>query len=91
MEDALNALIKTIGDGVLEYVQKGIAEMELPKPEPDNTTYTPQEAAEYLGVCKTSIYRGVRQNAIPHFRPTKNKILIHKRELDRWIKGGGSG
>lgn len=43
------------------------------------------EVADYLGVCKDTIYTMVRTNEIPHFR-LRRRIFFSKETIDAWIK-----
>lgn len=47
-------------------------------------TMTVLEAADYLGVCKDTIYTMVRTGEIPHFR-LRRRIFFTKEKLDSWI------
>ncbi|MEC0935461.1 helix-turn-helix domain-containing protein [Bacillus atrophaeus] len=49
------------------------------------TALTPQEAADFLGVHKETIYIMVRNNEIPHFNVRK-KIFFRVDSLNEWIK-----
>ena len=43
------------------------------------------EVAEYLGVCKDTIYTMVRTDDIPHFR-LRRRIFFSKEAIDQWIE-----
>ncbi|RWZ59862.1 DNA-binding protein [Halobacillus fulvus] len=47
-------------------------------------TMTVLEAAEYLGVCKDTIYTMVRTKEIPHFR-LRRRIFFSQETIDAWI------
>lgn len=49
---------------------------------------TPEEAAEYLKVSLSTIYRYVndKENPLPSYKISRNKIRISKSEIDEWIK-----
>ncbi|CAI6221228.1 MULTISPECIES: helix-turn-helix domain-containing protein [Bacillus] len=49
------------------------------------TALTPQEAADFLGVHKETIYIMVRNGQIPHFKVRK-KIFFRVDSLNEWIK-----
>lgn len=75
----------------LDEIRKIIAE-ELdkrqrgqPEPLPDNTTFTVEEAAEYLGVSRSFIYENRKKGNLPAMK-IGNKILISKRNLDRMME-----
>jgi len=42
------------------------------------------EAAEYLGVCKDTIYTMVRSSEIPHFR-IRRRIFFSQETIEAWI------
>lgn len=42
------------------------------------------QAAEYLSLSKSSLYKSTSQREIPHFKKGK-KIYFRKSELDQWI------
>ncbi len=46
------------------------------------------EAAKYLKVSPSHIYRLTSQGCIPHYKPNGKKIYFSKEDLDRWIKHG---
>ncbi|ASF40989.1 MULTISPECIES: helix-turn-helix domain-containing protein [Halobacillus] len=48
-------------------------------------TMTVLEAAEYLGVCKDTIYTMVRTSEIPHFR-IRRRIFFSQETIDAWIR-----
>ncbi|MEC1583673.1 helix-turn-helix domain-containing protein [Bacillus subtilis] len=49
------------------------------------TALTPEEAADFLGVHKETIYIMVRNGQIPHFKVRK-KIFFRVDSLNEWIK-----
>ena len=46
---------------------------------------TLNEAAQYLDISKSYLYKLTCKNAIPHFKPTGKRIYFSKSELDTWI------
>ncbi|UOQ43385.1 helix-turn-helix domain-containing protein [Halobacillus salinarum] len=48
-------------------------------------TMTVHEAADYLGVCKDTIYTMVRTDEIPHFR-IRRRIFFSQETIDAWIR-----
>ena len=46
------------------------------------------EAAEYLGVAKTSLYNKCYRKQIPHYKPSGGKLYFLRSELDAWIASG---
>ncbi len=49
-------------------------------------TFTVEDAAQYLGITASHLYKLVRKYDIPHSRPTNGRIFFSKEDLDRWIK-----
>lgn len=45
------------------------------------------EAAQYLGLKKSSVYNLVYKNKIPFYKPSGKKLYFLKSELDQWITG----
>lgn len=46
---------------------------------------TVREAAMYLGVSKSTIYKLTMHKTIPHYKPFGEKIYFDKSELDTWL------
>ena len=49
-------------------------------------TFTVEDAALYLGITTSHLYKLVRKYDIPHSRPTNGRIFFNKEELDKWIR-----
>jgi excisionase family DNA binding protein len=49
---------------------------------------TCEEAAKYLKVSQSHIYKLTSQDRIPHYKPAGKKIYFSKEDLDGWIKNG---
>ena len=47
-----------------------------------------EEAAQYLKVSKSHIYKLTSQDQIPYYKPNGKKIYFNKGDLDGWIKHG---
>ena len=47
-----------------------------------------EEAAKYLNVSQSRIYKLTSQRRIPHYKPNGKKIYFSKGDLDGWIKHG---
>lgn len=47
--------------------------------------FTVAEAADYLGVSESSIYKMVRERQIPHFR-VRSTILFTQQAIDSWVQ-----
>ncbi len=48
-----------------------------------------KEAAYYLSMSISALYKLTASGAIPHYKPNGKKIFFDKEELDAWIKRGG--
>ena len=44
-----------------------------------------QEAASYLDISKSYLYKLTCFNKIPHYKPNGKKIYFTKADLDKWI------
>ena len=51
------------------------------KPKP----LTLNEAAEYLDISKSYLYKLTCTNRIPHYKPQGKRIYFDKSELDAWL------
>lgn len=49
-------------------------------------TFTVDDAAIYLGITPSHLYKLVRKYDIPHSRPTNGRIFFNKEDLDNWVK-----
>lgn len=49
--------------------------------------YNSKEAAEYLGMQLSTLYKYTMNDAIPHYK-LGNRVLFILDELDRWMKLG---
>jgi excisionase family DNA binding protein len=47
---------------------------------------TLSDAVEYTGLAKQTLYNFVWQKRIPHYKPSRRKILFKTKELDAWIE-----
>ncbi len=50
-----------------------------------NKPLSMQEAAEYLHVSKSYLYKLTSANRIPYYKPTGKLVYFDKKELDAWI------
>lgn len=46
---------------------------------------TLEEAAQYLGVSKSHIYKLTSAKKIPHYSPGNKLIFFHRKELENWV------
>lgn len=44
-----------------------------------------EDAAKYLGISKSYLYKLTCKNAIPFYKPNGKKIYFSKADLDKWI------
>jgi excisionase family DNA binding protein len=44
-----------------------------------------EEAAEYLGLSKSHLYKLTCSNKIPHYKPSGKRVYFAKSELDAWL------
>jgi len=47
---------------------------------------TCREAAAYMGVSLSYIYKLTHRNEIPHYKPLGKKVFFNKSELEEWIQ-----
>lgn len=65
----------------LESLVKLVHEQNLLRKE----VLTFSEAAEYLAVSHSGLYKLTSSNTIPHYKPNKKRIYFKRSELDAWI------
>lgn len=85
--DVMQALLDEIRKIVAEELDK--RQRNQPEPMPDNTAFTPVEAAEYLGMSTQFVYRHCREGDLPSVKFGGRRIL-YKRDLDEWKAEGGT-
>lgn len=85
---ALDTLLDAFADLVAD---KLLERMEPREPEPlqDETTFSVKEAAEYIGAHEASIRRWGKQGQFPLIHHG-SKVIIYKRDLDKWQTEGGT-
>lgn len=49
---------------------------------------TIEEAAEFLSVSKSYLYKQTSAQAIPHYKPTGKRCYFKRSELEAWILAG---
>lgn len=47
---------------------------------------TPREAAAYLEISRTTLWRYVSYHRLPAIRVTPRKVLFDRRDIDRWLR-----
>lgn len=45
-----------------------------------------EQASEFLGISKSTLYKKSMKNEIPKYRPAGGKLLFKVEELTRWIE-----
>ncbi len=65
--------MKTQIDKLIEQIQQDERPLTLP------------EAAEYLGVSKSHLYKLTFQHLITHFKPNGKKIYFKKSDLNKYL------
>ena len=72
---------------LLDELTEAVAQrLEQPAPAVERTWLTVREAAEYLRVSRSQMYKLVRLGEIPSYQPTRDgKLLLKREELDGWI------
>lgn len=80
---AVNAMLKPYG--------LNVASLTNPKPEAEETRYLTIEAAEkYCGLSRWTFGRAVKSGVLPQIKLSaarSGKILIDRRDLDKWLAG----
>ena len=51
----------------------------------DGRPLTFEEAADYLGLSKSYLYKLTCSNKIPHYKPQGKRLYFAKSELDTWL------
>ena len=46
---------------------------------------TTDEAVDYLGVCKASVYEMMKKHTIPYSKPNGKRCFFKKSDLDAWM------
>lgn len=67
--------VKTIVDAVTENVINTTKEV-----------LTSDEAARYMGISKSWLYKMTMRKQIPHYKPTGKVCYFNRRELESWLQ-----
>jgi excisionase family DNA binding protein len=62
---------------------------DLIKAEVVNTTkevLTSDEAAHYMGISKSYLYKLTMRHAVPHFKPMGKMCYFNRVELEQWLQ-----
>ena len=47
---------------------------------------TSEEAARYMGISRSHLYKLTHRQEIPHFKPTGKVIYFNRAELEEWVQ-----
>lgn len=47
---------------------------------------TSEEAARYMGVTLSYLYKLTMRRAIPHFKPAGKQVYFNRAELEQWLQ-----
>lgn len=47
---------------------------------------TSEEAAKYMGMSKSYLYKLTAKQAIPHYKPTGKMCYFNRLELEKWLQ-----
>jgi len=50
-----------------------------------NTPLTAQEAADLLGIAKSTLYKMTMRRVIPSYRPTGGKLVFRREDLEAFL------
>ncbi len=48
---------------------------------------TSDEAARYMGIAKSTLYKLTMERKIPHYKPTGKICYFDRKELEAWLHG----
>ena len=71
--DVIMAIFKTV-KRIEELILKG-----------QDGIFDINEAADYLNVSKSFLYRLTCEKRIPHYKPTGKRLYFKKQDLDAWL------
>lgn len=75
-------------DAFIEAIAERVVEkLGAREPASGEVWLTVQQAAEHIQRDYHKVYRLVREEEIPSYRPSERCIRIAKSELDRWMRG----
>lgn len=47
---------------------------------------TSEEAAKYMGISKSYLYKLTMRQEIPHYKPKGKMVYFNRRELEQWLQ-----
>lgn len=59
--------------------------MDETRQRPKGAPFTLPEAAEYLGIKRSFLYKLTSQGRIPYFKPTGGKLYFTQEDLDSYL------
>ena len=59
--------------------------LEKLKPAFEKRALTLSEAANYIGLSKSSLYKFTHKKQVPHFKPRGKMIYFNREDLDVWL------
>ena len=48
---------------------------------------TSYEAAQYMGISKSYLYKLTMKQQIPHYKPMGKMVYFNRQELESWLQG----
>lgn len=77
-------LLKAIRQIVSEELAKHLSKAETSPPQKE--FLTSEEACEYIGIKRSTLYKLTFSKAIPYHKPNGKKIFFERTKLDAWLK-----
>ena len=71
-------------DNILERlnaIERKLDELAILKKE----TLTLKEAAKYLDISRSHLYKLTYRKEIPHYKPRGKQVFFERKELDQWL------
>lgn len=75
------ALLQKMVDGLKQEVEKVKSVVYASK-----EVLNLEEAAMFLGISKSSLYKMTHNQAIPYFKPNNKMVYFEKSELLKWLR-----
>lgn len=85
--ESLGSLIDKITTEIVEGIVKELRSYRAPEgkqTEPVKKYLTLEEASNYLGLSKKTLYQFTHKKTIPYYKPNRN-IYFNVEDLDKWI------
>jgi len=65
----------------LESIERKMDELSIANKE----TLNSKEAAKYLDVSRSHLYKLTYKKEIPHYKPRGKNVFFERKELDKWL------